>query len=101
MFWPILAIPSSSNSGRTICVYSAVFSSLKGMYHASNGFTASDIADDAVVEDIEPRGLGVETEFAVFPDLGNHFAQLGGILHKAVIVGRGLRVLNCMASASA
>ena len=43
MFWPILAIPSSSNSGRTICVYSAVFSSLKGMYHASNGFTASDM----------------------------------------------------------
>ena len=35
--------PSSSNSGRTICVYSAVFSSLKGMYHASNGFTASDM----------------------------------------------------------
>ena len=51
-------------------------------------------ADDAVVEDIEPRGLGVETEFAVFPDLGNHFAQLGGILHKAVIVGRGLRRLE-------
>ena len=47
-------------------------------------------ADDAVVEDVETRGLGVEAEFGVFPDRGDHLAQLRGILHEDVFVGRRL-----------
>ena len=42
-FCPILAIASFSNSGFTMAAYSAVVASAKGTYHASRGFTASDI----------------------------------------------------------
>ena len=49
-------------------------------------------ADDAVVEDVEARGLGVEAEFGVFPDLGNHLPQLRGILHQRVLMGG---ILGC------
>ena len=46
--------------------------------------------DDAVVEDVETRGLGVETEFGVSADRGDHLAQLRGSFHKRVLVGRRL-----------
>ena len=46
--------------------------------------------DDAVVEDVETRGLGVETEFGVSADRGDHLAQLRGALHERVFVGRRL-----------
>ena len=46
--------------------------------------------DDAVVEDGETRGLGVETEFGVSADRGDHLAQLRGSFHKRVLVGRRL-----------
>ena len=51
-------------------------------------------ADDAVVEDVESRRLGVEAELFVFPDFVHHFAQLRGVLHESVVVRRGLRRLE-------
>ena len=47
-------------------------------------------ADDPVVEDVESGGLRVEAELLVFPDLGDHLAQVRGTLHERVFVGRVL-----------
>ena len=46
--------------------------------------------DDPVVENVESGGLRVEAELLVLPDLGNHCAQLFGVLDKRIFMGRVL-----------
>ena len=55
------------------------------------GFDGERHADDAVVEDIEPRRLGVEAELIPHGELADKLPERLGITHQQVFVGRVLR----------
>ena len=55
------------------------------------GFDGERHADDAVVEDVEPRRLGVEAELVPHGELADKLPERFGIAHQQVFVGRILR----------
>ena len=101
MFCPILAIFSSSNSGRTISAYSGVSFSRKGTYQALNGSTASDSPTMRSLKMSKPVVSVSKQNSGYLPTAATTSRSCAALSTSVYSWGVVWAVRNCIASASA